>query len=146
MNWSIKLFEELNTKELYDILQLRAEVFVVEQDCPYQDVDGKDYKSYHVMGYENGALLAYTRIVNPGVSYAEIAIGRVVVKQSARGRQLGYAVMQQSHQFIATHLEPQPIRLSAQSHLKGFYQHLGYASTGKEYLEDGIPHTEMLRQ
>lgn len=146
MKWIIKSFEELSTKELYQILQLRSEVFVVEQDCPYQDVDGKDENSFHVSGYHEDALVAYARIVKPGVSYSEMAIGRVVVKETHRGQQLGYKLMEQCHLYIKDELVPQSIRLSAQSHLRKFYEQMGYQSTGKEYLEDGIPHTEMLRQ
>lgn len=146
MRWIIKTFEELNARELYHILQLRAEVFVVEQDCPYQDVDGKDEKSFHVCGYDGDALVAYARIVAPGISYSEMAIGRVVVKKTHRDQQLGYRLMEQCHSYIQNEIAAQPIRLSAQSHLRKFYERLGYQSTGKEYLEDGIPHTEMLRQ
>lgn len=145
MRWIFKTFEELTTNELYDILQLRAEVFVVEQDCPYQDLDNKDMDSYHVMAYEANYLAAYTRIVNPGISYPEIAIGRVVVSPKNRGERLGVLVMNKSIEFIANELTPQPIRLSAQSHLQKFYSDLGFVFTGKEYLEDGIPHVEMLR-
>ena len=118
---------------------------MVEQDCPYQDLDGKDEESYHVMGYTSSHLAAYTRIVHPGISYAEIAIGRVVVSPKNRGERLGVEVMNQSISFIETHLNTQPIRLSAQSHLQKFYADLGFVFTGKEYLEDGIPHVEMLR-
>lgn len=146
MKWTVKTFEELTTKELYEILQLRAEVFVVEQDCPYQDVDNKDMESYHVMGYENNHLAAYTRIVKPGISYDEIAIGRVVVSPKNRGQRLGVAVMEKSIEYIETQLQKQSIRLSAQSHLQKFYSDLGFEFTGKEYLEDGIPHVEMLRE
>lgn len=146
MKWTIKTFEELTTTELYEILQLRAEVFVVEQDCPYQDVDNKDMDSYHVMGYENNYLAAYTRIVKPGISYKEIAIGRVVVSPKNRGQRMGVAVMEKSIEYIEHHVKRQPIRLSAQSHLQKFYSDLGFVFTGKEYLEDGIPHVEMLRE
>lgn len=146
MEWMVKTFNELSTKELYEILQLRAEVFVVEQDCPYQDLDGKDVSSYHVLGYDNTILAAYTRVVEPGISYSEIAIGRVVVSPKKRRTGLGVMVMQKSISFIESSLEIQPIRLSAQSHLQNFYADLGFQSTGKEYLEDGIPHVEMLRK
>lgn len=145
MKWTIKTFEDLTTKELYEILQLRAEVFVVEQDCPYQDVDNKDMDSYHVMGYDKNHLAAYTRIVKPGISYQEIAIGRVVVSPKNRAQRLGVNVMQKSIEYIESQLQKQPIRLSAQSHLQKFYADLGFQFTGKEYLEDGIPHVEMLR-
>ena len=141
----IKTFEELTKKELYELLQLRAEVFVVEQDCPYQDIDNKDFDSYHVLGYSNDHLAAYTRVVKPGISYKEIAIGRVVVSPKNRGERLGVQVMQESIKFIDSQLGEQPIRLSAQSHLRKFYSDLGFQFTGKEYQEDGIPHVEMFR-
>ncbi len=145
MKWIIKTFDKLDTKELYVILQLRAEVFVVEQDCPYQDVDNKDMDSYHVMGFDSEHLAAYTRIVKPGISYSEMAIGRVVVSPKNRGERLGVQVMKQSIAFVEGELGHQAIRLSAQSHLQKFYSDLGFQFTGKEYLEDGIPHVEMLR-
>jgi ElaA protein len=145
MKWIVKTFDELTTKELYELLRLRAEVFVVEQNCPYQDMDDKDLQSYHVMGYEQKHLAAYTRIVEPGISYPEIAIGRVVVSPKNRGQRLGVKVMEESMLYIETKLKPQAIRLSAQSHLHKFYADLGFVFTGKEYLEDGIPHMEMWR-
>ncbi|MFY0671977.1 MAG: GNAT family N-acetyltransferase [Bacteroidia bacterium] len=141
---------------------LRQEVFVVEQDCPYLDADGKDQNSYHVLAYDENTLAAYARIVKPGVSYTEWAIGRVIVKSTHRNQKLGYKLMEQCHKFLAKekwsansesnleltdHLSIYipPIRLSAQSHLEKFYTNCGYKPTGKEYLEDGIPHKEMLR-
>ena len=145
MKWTVKIFSQLSTKELYEILQLRAKVFVVEQNCPYQDIDNKDLDSYHVMGYKNQKLITYTRIVNPSISYPEISIGRVVVCPENRGLKLGVEVMKKSISYIETTLAKQPIRLSAQAHLKRFYSGLGFQHTGKEYLEDGIPHIEMLR-
>ena len=144
MNWSTKSFAELTTLELYHILRLRAEIFVVEQDCVYQDVDNKDQDSYHVMGYENDVLIAYARVVKPGVSYTEVSIGRVVVAFTQRQRKLGVDLMNESIRFIETNLGKQAIRISAQSHLEKFYGSLGFDATGKKYLEDGIPHIEML--
>ena len=145
MNWVIKKFEGLSTIELYKILQLRAEVFVVEQDCPYQDMDDKDSESYHVCGYMDERLVAYSRIVKANISYDEISIGRVVVSPKNRGEKLGVAVMNACFDFIDSELHQQPIRISAQSHLEKFYADLGFVPTGKKYLEDGIPHIEMLR-
>lgn len=146
MNWSVLKFSELDIQSLYDMLQLRAEVFVVEQDCPYQDLDGKDAQSYHVCGYDENELAAYARIVEKGVSYSEISIGRVVVSPKHRGIRLGEQLMVESIHFIESSLDAQPIRISAQSHLRKFYNDLGFEFTGKEYLEDGIPHIEMLRK
>jgi ElaA protein len=146
MEWKMKSFHELSTVELYDILQLRAEVFVVEQDCVYQDIDSKDVKSYHVCGYDSKKLAAYARIVHKGVSYSEVSIGRVVVSPQYRGIKLGIELMNETLKFIDKKLGRQAIRISAQSHLKKFYADLGFVFTGKEYLEDGIPHIEMLRE
>ena len=145
MKWIAKSFEELTTEELYQILRLRAEIFVVEQDCVYQDVDNKDQNSFHVCGYDNDFLAAYARVVNPGISYSEISIGRVVVSEKRRGIKLGDDLMKEAISFIETKLGVQPIRISAQSHLKRFYSNLGFVFTGKEYMEDGIPHIEMLK-
>ncbi len=145
MEWMSKSFEELTANELYQILRLRAEIFVVEQDCVYQDIDNKDQSSYHVCGYEDGFLAAYARVVVPGVSYTETSIGRVVVSENHRGKKLGDQLMIETIAFIDAKLGVQPIRISAQSHLKKFYSNLGFVFTGKEYLEDGIPHMEMLR-
>ncbi len=144
MTWDIKKFSELTTNELYEIIRLRSEVFVVEQNCVYQDLDGKDQESIHVCGYNKNLLVAYARIVNKGVSYSEISIGRVVVSEKSRGNDLGKELMKFTIQFITNELGVQPIRISAQSYLENFYSQLGFNSTGKSYLEDGIPHLEML--
>lgn len=144
MKWISKAFDELSLQELYELLALRQEVFVVEQDCPYLDADGKDADSFHVLGYEGDTLAAYARVVFPGVSYAEVAVGRVIVKMPYRGKKLGEALMLQCHDLVRLKYGTVDIRLSAQSHLKSFYEGLNYQPTGKEYLEDGIPHMEML--
>ena len=143
--WKIKAFDGLSLKELYELLALRQEVFVIEQDCPYLDADGKDFDSHHVMGYKNSQLAAYARVVKPGISYGEISIGRIVTSPTHRKTGLGKALMKECHEFINTHFGREPIRISAQCYLERFYTELGYAATGKEYLEDGIPHMEMLR-
>lgn len=146
MEWKVKNFQQLSISELYEILRLRAEVFVVEQNCPYQDVDDKDQDSYHLWGMDNNKMVVYARIVKPGVSYKEVSIGRVITHLDYRGKQLGTQLMQECLDFINTELGPQKIRISAQSHLNKFYLRLGFKPTGKEYLEDGIPHMEMLLQ
>lgn len=143
MIWHVKTFDNLNTIELYELLALRQEVFVVEQNCPYLDADGKDQFSWHVLGLDNKRLVAYARIVQAGISYNEIAVGRVIVKETHRNKKLGYQLMEKCHEFIESNLGKQTIKLSAQSHLRRFYENLQYVSTGKEYLEDDIPHTEM---
>lgn len=145
VNWVVKEFATLSVTQLYEILQLRAEVFVVEQTCDYQDLDGKDAESLHVCGYENEQLVAYARIVLAGVSYPEISIGRVVVSPKKRGEGLGKQLMDESLVWICEKYGTQPVRISAQSHLEKFYSEIGFKPTGKAYLEDGIPHIEMLK-
>lgn len=140
-----KTFEQLNTKELYDLLQLRSEVFVVEQDCVYQDIDGKDQKAFHMLGYKNKNLVAYTRIFKPGDYFKEASIGRVVVKETQRQYSYGYDIMNASVEAIQKHFKTSDIRISAQTYLKRFYNNLGFKEVGEEYLEDGIPHVNMIK-
>lgn len=143
--WHFKEFDELTTKELYEILQLRAEVFVVEQDCPYNDVDGKDVKCSHLWAELDGKVVACTRIVPPGISYAEPSIGRVATHYDYRHLKLGYQLMDHSIQIIENIYPSKSIRISAQSYLKNFYEKCGFKQVSDEYLEDDIPHMEMLR-
>ena len=125
---------------------LRQEVFVVEQNCPYLDADGKDKDSWHLLGYdEKGKLATYARIVFPGVSYKEVAIGRVVSSQEHRRTGAGKELMQEAIKAIENIYGKVPVRISAQTYLVKFYSEFGFVSTGKEYLEDDIPHTEMLK-
>jgi ElaA protein len=140
----IKTFEELNTAELYNLLQLRSEVFVVEQDCVYQDVDGKDQKALHVIGFKNDKIVAYTRIFKPGDYFKETSIGRVVVQENERQYKYGYDIMKASIKAIKTHYNATEIRISAQMYLKRFYNNLEFTEVGEEYLEDGIPHINMV--
>ncbi len=141
----VKAFEELNLHELYELLQLRAEVFVVEQDCVYQDIDGKDQKALHVLGYEDGKLVAYTRIFPPGIYFKEAAIGRVVVKDSSRKNNYGHEILKASIKAIEDHYRTHTIKLSAQTYLIKFYEAHGFQEVGEGYLEDGIPHIAMLK-
>ena len=145
IKWVWKQFEELSTEELYECLVVRQRVFVVEQSCHYLDADGKDAKAFHLMGYENGNLVAYARILRPGVSYDEVSIGRVLTTAEVRGKGHGIELMNKSIKLIENEFGKVPIRLSAQTYLLKFYEDLGFSSTGKEYFEDEIPHTEMLR-
>ncbi|TAF49203.1 MAG: GNAT family N-acetyltransferase [Sphingobacteriia bacterium] len=141
-----KSFGELSTPALYAILQLRNEVFVVEQNCVFQDADNKDQGAYHLT-YEdknNGQVLAYCRLLPPGLAYAEMSIGRVVNSPSARGTGVGKTLMNQAIAECRRLFGPGPIRIGAQSYLLGFYGSLGFVPEGPEYLEDGIPHTEMV--
>ncbi len=141
-----KTFQELTTKELYDLLQLRTEVFVVEQDCVYQDLDGKDQKALHVIGKKDDKIIAYTRVFKPGDYFKEASIGRVVVSKDEREHKYGYDIMKASIKAIEAVFNETTIKLSAQTYLKKFYNNLGFEEVGEEYLEDGIPHIAMIKQ
>ncbi|MEL6811013.1 MAG: GNAT family N-acetyltransferase [Bacteroidota bacterium] len=145
MELFIKTFDQLTTKELHDILQLRSEVFVVEQDCVYQDIDGKDEKALHVFGKKSGRVAAYTRCFAPGIYFKEAAIGRVVVPKDQRQYGYGHDIMKASVKAIYDQYGEQPIKLSAQTYLTQFYQSHGFKQVGEGYLEDGIPHIAMIR-
>jgi ElaA protein len=144
LHYSIKPFAALTLNELYSLLALRIKVFVIEQDCIYQDLDGKDAACFHLMGLDEAQnLLATARILPAGVSYPEVAIGRVTIDESARGTGEGHQLMQACMDFIRQTYGAVPVTLSAQKHLENFYASHHFTSTGKEYLEDGIPHVEM---
>jgi len=143
---SIKLFSELTTIELYAILQLRSEVFVVEQDCVYQDIDYKDQKAIHVLGYKNEKLVAYTRIFKPGDYFKEASIGRVVVAQNERKFRYGFVIMEHSIKAVKDFFNETIIKISAQKYLKNFYESLDFEQIGEEYLEDNIPHIPMIKK
>jgi len=146
IQFQTKHFNELSLFEFHDILAVRIQSFVVEQNCPYQELDGKDINAYHVIGAnQKGVIIATARILLSGVSYPEISIGRVVVKPDYRLKKVGNLLMQECLRFVDVHLGKQPIRISAQAHLEKFYNSFGFVSTGKAYLEDGIPHIEMLK-
>ncbi|MCB9256695.1 MAG: GNAT family N-acetyltransferase [Chitinophagales bacterium] len=142
----VKNFDELSVEELYDIMHLRQEVFVVEQDCPYLDADYKDQKSIHVSWYKDGVLAAYTRIVRPGVSYKEASFGRVVSKPQWRRKGLGRPLINKCIEVLESQLNTRVCRISAQSYLLPFYEEFGFEICSEEYLEDGLPHKEMLRK
>ncbi|MRI01118.1 GNAT family N-acetyltransferase [Kriegella sp. EG-1] len=141
----VKTFKELTKQELYEILQLRSEVFVVEQDCVYQDIDGKDQQAMHVFAKKNGRFAAYTRIFKPGDYFSEASIGRVVVKKSERKFGYGQIIMKTSIKAIQNFFEEKEIHISAQLYLKEFYESLGFNQVGEVYLEDGIPHIAMFK-
>ena len=143
INWICKSFEELTTLELYALLQLRNEVFIVEQNCPYLDVDGKDLKSYHLMAWKEDRLIAYTRLIPPGISYDEASIGRVVNSPSVRGSGIGKELMELSIQKVYELFGRQDIVIGAQLYLKKFYSDLGFIQEGDVYLEDNIEHIHM---
>ena len=142
----VKFFKDLTTQELYDILQLRSEVFVVEQDCVYQDIDSKDQKALHVIGYKNNRVVAYTRIFKPGDYFDLASIGRVVVSQKERDNKYGYDIMKASIKAIKDIFNESTIKISAQYYLKQFYSNLEFKQVGVEYLEDGIPHIAMVKE
>lgn len=146
MNWILKPWCELTTDELYDLLALRVEVFVVEQTCPFQDLDGLDRRDgvLHLLGWQDGALVAYARLMAPGVAKAQqVVIGRVVTAPEARGDGLGHRLMQQALQECARLWPRVSIYLGAQAHLQGFYGRHGFTAVGEPYLEDDIPHIGM---
>ncbi|MGO4289629.1 GNAT family N-acetyltransferase [Chitinophaga sp. RAB17] len=146
MIWKIKSFEELTVAELYAILRLRSEVFIIEQNCAYQDLDNSDQKALHLMGTDDsGQLLAYTRIFAPGIKFTEASIGRVVTSPLARGQGAGRELMERSILELQQHYGKIPIKIGAQQYLQRFYTSLGFEQTSDTYLEDGIPHIEMLR-
>lgn len=146
ITWVIKKFNELSPIELYAILRLRSEVFVVEQNCVFLDMDNKDQSSYHLMGWNNDELIAYTRIVPPGISYEQPSIGRVVTSPAARGGGTGKLLMEESIIQSKKHFGNLPIRIGAQLYLKKFYASLGFEQSSDIYDEDGIDHIEMIRQ
>ncbi|SFJ12257.1 ElaA protein [Terrisporobacter glycolicus] len=144
MNWKIKKFNELNIEEIYKILALRNEIFIVEQECPYLDCDDKDLNSYHLFLRENGEIVSYLRILEKGVSYDEISIGRVAVKKSYRGKGISRKMMLQAIEFIENNLYENTIKIQAQAYLLDFYSSLGFKAVSEEYLEDNIPHIDMI--
>jgi ElaA protein len=145
IEWSLKKFDDLTPLELYKIMQLRNEVFVVEQNCPYQDADNKDLSSYHFMGWSNDKLLAYTRLLPPGLSYTEASIGRVVSSPAVRGSGIGRELMLQSIEEVKKLFGEGPVKIGAQLYLDKFYTSLGFQQTSDVYLEDNIEHIEMVR-
>jgi ElaA protein len=145
--WQCKSFTELTNQEVYKILQLRNEVFVVEQNCPYQDCDDKDLEAHHLCAWKNGQLLAYTRLLAPGVSYENAAsIGRVVTSPSARRQRLGIELMQRSIEAVYKLYGNLTIIIGAQLYLKNFYESFSFIQQGDGYLEDGIPHITMKKK
>jgi ElaA protein len=144
MKFEFKSFEELSTNELYDILRLRSEIFVVEQNCVYNDLDGLDKAAVHQFLKKDGEIVAYSRLLKPGTRFSEYSIGRVVVKQSERGTGLGKEMMEEAKRYIVDKWGATKIKISAQSYLQRFYENLGFEIVTEMYLEDGIPHYGML--
>lgn len=144
METHFKTYEDLTKQELHDILRLRSEVFVVEQKCAYQDIDGKDYVAVHVLLTQKHKLIAYARLFKPSDYFKEAAIGRVLVKKDNRGRGLAQELIRKTIEHITHELGEPNIKLSAQTYLIDFYNNLGFITQGEPYLEDGIPHIEMV--
>ncbi|MFM1931873.1 MAG: hypothetical protein RL226_1176 [Bacteroidota bacterium] len=144
--WKILPWEELSRDELYAILQLRAEVFVVEQNCAYQDVDGKDEEAVHLWAEDNEGIVAYLRILPPGVSYEnDAAIGRVITASRVRRTGIGKELMRRGIAASQRMFPEHNLHISAQEYLREFYQSFGFEQVGEGYLEDGIPHISMIR-
>jgi ElaA protein len=142
----VKSFQELSKLELYNILKLRAEVFIVEQNCVYQDIDDKDFKALHVFLKQSDQIVGYTRIFWPGDYFKEASIGRVVVSKNTRHKNYGSNLMLASIDAIYKKMKTKKIKISAQTYLKNFYNSFGFYEKGNEYLEDGIPHIAMLKE
>ncbi len=144
MAFQFKHFSELTTNELYEILRLRAEIFVVEQDCVYNDIDGHDKEAVHQFLIKDDEIVAYARLLKPGNRFNDYSIGRVVVKESERGTGLGIQMIQEAKTYIRENWKADKIKISAQKYLRKFYEDLGFVIVTEEYLEDGIPHFGML--
>ena len=140
----VKRFKELSVEEIYEILKVRADVFIVEQKCIYKDIDGKDEKAIHVLGKENNETIAYTRILQNDEQYNFPSISRVVVKKKNRGEERGKEIMKETIKYIVEELKEKTIVLAAQKYLEKFYRELGFIAEGEEYLEDEIPHQKMI--
>lgn len=146
LEWKLKQFQLLTPEELYALMRLRQEVFIVEQNCAYLDADGKDEYCHHLSGFNsNGELIAYARIVPPGISYAEVSIGRVITSLKYRRGGFGKELMERAIEETGK-LYPGAIRIGAQKYLQRFYEGFGFKQEGEPYLEDGIPHIIMVRQ
>jgi ElaA protein len=144
LRWDCKKFDALSPHELYAILQLRGEVFIVEQSCPYLDEDGKDPYCHQLMCWSEGKLIANARIVPPGISYVESSIGRVVTSLTVRKSGIGKILMRKSIEFARSLYPQASIKIGAQLYLKNFYESFAFVQTSEIYIEDGIPHIEML--
>ena len=138
-----KKWSEISLEELYSVLRLRSEVFVVEQDCVYQDIDNKDQIAIHLLGYINKELIAYSRLFNEGDYFKETSFGRAIIKKEKRGQGYGDELVKESLKTIKNYYGNKKVKISAQAHLKTFYSKHAFIAKGKEYLEDGIPHVSM---
>lgn len=145
VHWQCVSFDQLDTHSLYRLLQLRTQVFVVEQNCPYQDIDGKDFDAWHLLGYQAGELVAVARILPPQRDGGAASIGRVITHPGARRQGLGFALMQQAVLETEKRFPDQQLSLDAQAYLEAFYGRFGFVAAGEIYLEDGIEHLMMVK-
>jgi ElaA protein len=143
IQWKIKPFEALSNAELYQILKLRSEVFVVEQNCVYLDIDDKDQKALHLFGIDDGKIIAYARLFKPSDYFQEASIGRVVTHMDSRAKKIGHLLMKEAIEAVRTYFGESHITISAQLYLKKFYESHGFIVVGETYLEDDIPHIRM---
>lgn len=145
MDIQVKSFDELTKNELYVLLRLRSDVFIVEQDCPYPDVDGKDLKALHVLGWDEDTLVAYARCFKPGDYFEEAAIGRLIVRENYRRLGYGHEITKASIKAVKTRIKAERVKISAQTYLVIFYESHGFKTIGEKYMEDGIPHIAMIK-
>ena len=145
LKWKIKPFEALTINELYDLLKLRSEIFVVEQNCVYLDIDGKDKQALHLIGEYDDKIVVYARLFNAGISFDNASIGRVVVDTHYRDKKWGHNLMREAISVIKSNFGKDKITIGAQLYLKKFYESHGFVQTSEMYLEDDIPHIEMQR-
>lgn len=145
IHWQWRAFGDLSTRELYAIIAVREAVFIVEQNCPYQDADGLDVDATHLIGWDQDVVAVYLRVLAPGAKYSQAAIGRVLTAKTHRGTGIGQIAMQRAVDFIDVTFPSVGMRISAQAHLERFYNEFGFSKVSDTYLEDGIPHIEMLR-
>lgn len=147
MNWTCKHFSDLTAEEFHDILRVRIGVFIIEQNCPYPEIDGKDKDAYHIFGRDDeNEIVAVSRILKKGVSYYECSIGRVATSSKARLSGIGMEMMKFNLENIQILFGKTDVRISAQEYLKSFYEKFGFVKVSESYLEDDIPHIEMLRK
>lgn len=146
IKWQVKAFEDLTVQELYGLLRLREQVFIIEQDCIYPDLDNKDQKALHILGVSDDEVVSYARIFRPGDYFETASIGRVVTHKAYRNKKVGYTLMQKSIAAVEQYFGQTIITISAQRHLTGFYESLGFIQVGEGYLEDNIPHIRMVKQ
>ncbi len=143
IQFKIKPFAELSAQEIYEVLRLRSEVFIVEQNCVYQDIDNKDQKALHVLGYHDGELAAYCRLFDAGNYFEKASIGRVIVSPKYRENKWGHDLMREAIAGVKKYFDKTQITISAQMYLQKFYESHGFVKTSEMYLEDDIPHIEM---